>query len=86
MAERPCAERVTGDPHPLDEVPSAPASQEVGYRRGSCAPTGAPGPFRAPVTGPLPAVRPGRTVAAEFFPVPSPAGAHRLILLGVSRI
>ncbi|GHH64523.1 hypothetical protein GCM10017673_07330 [Streptosporangium violaceochromogenes] len=83
-AERPCAEAVTSDPYPLDERPAVPLSHVAAGRRDTRAP--AVTPPRVVSADPVLAGRPVPGRCAGGFPVAPPAGAHRLILLGVSRI
>ncbi len=86
MAERQCVETVTDDPYPVDETPTVPLSHDHGCRRDTRLRAGAPAPPRVGAVDPPEDGGTGRTWAVEGFPVAPPAGACRLILLGVSRI
>ncbi|MEV8632489.1 hypothetical protein AB0395_12605 [Streptosporangium sp. NPDC051023] len=85
-AERQCVERVAGDSHPVDETPAVPLSHDTVCRRDPRARAGVPVPPCADVADAPEEGRAGRKWADEVFPVAPPAGARRLILLGVSRI
>ncbi|MEV7006314.1 hypothetical protein [Streptosporangium sp. NPDC051022] len=85
-AERQCVEMVTEDRHPVDEVPATPGCDDLGCRRASRARTGTPTLFRALTVDEPTGGTKGPEWAKEDFPVALPAGACRLILLGVSRI
>ncbi|GAA3088055.1 hypothetical protein [Streptosporangium carneum] len=85
MVERQCVETLPGDPYPVDEKPAEPLSHDAGGRRDARVRTGVPASSCGALAGPR-VGRAGGRRAEELSLLAPPAGARRLILLGVSRI